>query len=144
MTAIRFQADADLRQAIVTGTIRRQPEIDFQSAYEALLEGKKDPEVLAIAAQDGRVLVTHDRKTMPIEFGKFIMSQTSSGVLIISQKMSVSEAIEAIVLVCEASTTEEWVNQIMSIPCSRWHQLLKPLWFFSQPIRILSSAIKNG
>jgi hypothetical protein len=116
MTAIRFQADADLRQAIVTGTIRRQPEIDFQSAYEALLEGKKDPEVLAIAAQDGRVLVTHDRKTMPIEFGKFIMSQTSSGVLIILQKMSVSEAIEAIVLVWEASTTEEWVNQIMSIP----------------------------
>ncbi|RCJ39626.1 hypothetical protein A6770_11065 [Nostoc minutum NIES-26] len=99
MTAIRFQADADLRQAIITGTIRRQPGIDFQSAYAALLEGKKDPEVLAIAAQDGTVLVTHDRKTMPIEFGKFIMSQNSSGVLVISQKMSVSDAIEALVLV---------------------------------------------
>jgi hypothetical protein len=85
MTAVRFQADADLKQAIVTGTIRRQPNIDFQSAYAARLEGKKDPEVLAIAAQDGRVLVTHDRKTMPAEFGKFIMSQTSSGVLVLSQ-----------------------------------------------------------
>ncbi len=74
MTAVRFQADADLRQAIVTGTIRRQPNIDFQSAYAARLEGKKDPEVLAIAAQDDRVLVTHDRKTMPAEFGEFIMS----------------------------------------------------------------------
>ncbi|MEH2258385.1 hypothetical protein [Nostoc sp.] len=69
MTAVRFQADADLRQAIVTGTIRRQPDIDFQSAYAALLESKKDPEVLAITAQNGRVLVTHDRKTMPAEFG---------------------------------------------------------------------------
>ncbi len=74
MTAVRFQADADLKQAIVTGTIRRQPNIDFQSAYAARLEGKKDPEVLAIAAQDDRVLVTHDRKTMPAEFGEFIMS----------------------------------------------------------------------
>ncbi|MCC5666953.1 DUF5615 family PIN-like protein [Nostoc sp. CHAB 5784] len=49
-----------MSQAIVTGTIRRQPNLDFQSAYTALLEGKKDSEVLAIAAQDGRVLVTHD------------------------------------------------------------------------------------
>ncbi|MEH2042301.1 DUF5615 family PIN-like protein [Nostoc sp.] len=101
---------------MVTGTIRRQPDIDFQSAYAALLESKKDPEVLAITAQNGRVLVTHDRKTMPAEFGEFIMSQTSSGVLILSQNMSISDAIEALILVWEASTAEEWVNQIMSIP----------------------------
>ncbi len=116
MTIIRFQADADLKQAIVTGTLRRQPKIDFQSANAAELEGKKDSEVLAIAAQDGRVLVTHDRKTMPAEFGKFIVSQTSSGILIVSQNLLVSDAIEAVILIWEASTAEEWVNQIMSIP----------------------------
>jgi hypothetical protein len=116
MTTVRFQADADLKQAIVTGTIRRQPNLDFQSAYLAGLEGKKDREVLAIAAQDGRVIVTHDRKTMPPEFGEFIISQTSSGVLILSQNLPVSNAIEALILVWEASTAEEWVNQIMSIP----------------------------
>jgi predicted nuclease of predicted toxin-antitoxin system len=116
MTKVRFQADADLRQAIVTGTIRRQLNLDFKSAYTALLEGKKDSEVLAIAAQDGRLLVTHDRKTMPSEFGKFIMSKTSSGVLILSQNLSVSDAIEALILVWEASTAEEWINQMMSIP----------------------------
>ena len=85
MTAIRFQADADLRQAIVTGAIRREPNLDFRSANEAELERIKDPEVLALAARGGRVLVTHDRKTMPTEFGQFITSQTSSGVLILSQ-----------------------------------------------------------
>jgi predicted nuclease of predicted toxin-antitoxin system len=87
MTIVRFQADADLKQAIVTGTLRRQPNIDFQSANAAELEGKKDSEVLTIAAQNGRVLITHDRKTMPAEFGKFIVSQTSSGVLIVSQNL---------------------------------------------------------
>jgi predicted nuclease of predicted toxin-antitoxin system len=116
MTTVRFQADADLKQAIVTGTIRRQPNLNFQSAYAAGLEGKKDSQVLAIAARDGRVLVTHDRKTMPAEFGEFILSKTSSGVLIVSQNLSVSDAIEALILVWEASTAEEWVNQIMSIP----------------------------
>lgn len=116
MTIVRFQADADLKQAIVTGTLRRQQNIDFQSVNAAELEGKKDSEVLAIAAQNGRVLITHDRKTMPAEFGKFIVSQTSSGVLIVSQNLLVSDAIEAVILIWEASTAEEWVNQIMSIP----------------------------
>ena len=108
MTEIRFQADADLRQAIVTGAIRRRPNLDFQSANETGLEGIKAPEVLTIAARDGRVLVTHDRKTMPTEFGQFIMSQTSSGVLILSQNLAISEAIDAIILVWEASTAEDW------------------------------------
>lgn len=116
MTVVRFQADADLKQAIVTGTIRRQPDINFQSAYAAGLEGKKDPEVLVIAAQSGRVFVTHDCKTMPAEFNDFIRSQTSSGVLVLSQNMSINDAIEALILVWEASTAEEWVNQIMRIP----------------------------
>ncbi|BCU09646.1 MULTISPECIES: hypothetical protein [Microcystis] len=39
MTEIRFQADADLRQAIVPGAIRRRPNLDFQSANETGLEG---------------------------------------------------------------------------------------------------------
>ena len=116
MTRIRFQADADLRQAIVSGAIRRQPNLDFQSANKAGLEGVKDPEVLAIAAGDGRLLVTHDRKTMPTEFGQFMMSQRSSGVLILSQKLPIREAINAIILVWEASTAEEWVDQIMTFP----------------------------
>ena len=113
---VRFQADADLRQAIVAGTIRRQHTLDFQSANEAGLEGKKDSEVLAIAAQHGRLLLTHDRKTMPTEFAQFIMSQHSSGVLILSQSLPVSEAIDTLILIWEASTAEEWIDRIMSLP----------------------------
>lgn len=116
MTVVRFQADADLKQTIVTGVVRRQPKIDFQSANAAELEGKQDSEVLMIAAQNNRVLVSHDRKTMPTEFGKFIMSDSSSGVLILAQNLPISEAIDSLIIVWEASTAEEWVNQIMSIP----------------------------
>ncbi|AUT02422.1 hypothetical protein CLI64_19630 [Nostoc sp. CENA543] len=116
MRLVKFQADADLKQAIVTGVLRRQPNIDFQSANAAGLEGKQDSEVLMIAAQDSRVLVTHDRTTMPGEFGNFIMSKTSFGVLILSQNLPISDAIDSLIIVWEASTAEEWVNQIMSIP----------------------------
>ncbi|YAF97213.1 MAG: DUF5615 family PIN-like protein [Nodularia sp. CChRGM 3473] len=107
MTVVRFQADADLKQAILTGTIRKQPNIDFQSANTAGLEGKKDQDVLEIAASEGRVLVTHDRKTMPAEFGQFIVLQTSTGVLIVSQNLPTIDAIDALILIWEASTAED-------------------------------------
>jgi predicted nuclease of predicted toxin-antitoxin system len=74
---VRYQADADLNQAIVTGVLRREPTIDFKTSFAAGLEGVKDPEVLAIAAQQGRILVSHDRKTMPSEFAAFITSNGS-------------------------------------------------------------------
>ena len=85
---IRYQADADLNQAIVTGVLRQEPKIDFQTASAAGLEGVKDPEVLAIAAQQERILVSHDRKTMPAEFAAFIARHRSSGVIIVSREDS--------------------------------------------------------
>jgi ACT domain-containing protein len=53
---------------------------------------------------------------MPAEFGQFILSNSSSGVLILSQNLPINEAIEAIILVWEASTAEEWIDQIMTFP----------------------------
>jgi hypothetical protein len=62
---IRFQADADLNEDIVLGLLRLEPSIDFQTADEAGLRGLSDDLVLKRAAEEGRVLATHDRRTMP-------------------------------------------------------------------------------
>lgn len=63
---IKFQADNDLKRAIVQGVKRRQPAIDFQTAEEAQLDGLSDENVLALATSEGRVLVSHDHRTMPV------------------------------------------------------------------------------
>ena len=62
---VRFQADADLNEDIVAGVVRREPRIDFETADEASLRELPDSQVLALAAQENRILVTHDRRTMP-------------------------------------------------------------------------------
>lgn len=62
---VRFQADADLNQIVLLATIRREPTIDFQTANRANLVGLDDKSVLALAAEEGRIIVSHDRKTMP-------------------------------------------------------------------------------
>jgi len=113
---IWLQADADLRSSIVKGVRRREAAIDFQTAEEANLTGLDDPTVLAVAAAKGRVLVSHDFRTMPEHFGRFITSETSAGVILISQDMSISQAIEGLILIWWATEAEEWINRISRLP----------------------------
>jgi len=53
--SIRYQADADLNRIIVAAVRRRLFDVDFRTATEAGLSGRTDPEVLALAALDGRM-----------------------------------------------------------------------------------------
>lgn len=112
----RFQADADLNEIILTALLRREPGIDFQSATVAGLEGRDDLEVLALAANASRLLVTHDRKTMPGHFATFIASRPSPGVLIVPQRLPIARAVEDLLLIWSATDTQEWVNVLYSLP----------------------------
>jgi uncharacterized protein DUF5615 len=113
---IRFQADADLNEDIVSGILRREPRVDFCTAGQAGLRGLGDAEALALAARSGRILVSHDRKTMPIHFAEFVQTHTSPGVFIISQKTDLLSVIEGLLLVRTTTEAEEWVNTICTIP----------------------------
>ncbi len=112
----RFQADADLNEDIVKGVLRREPRIDFQTATSARLRGLSDLEVLALAAQEDRILVSHDRRTMPQTFAEFIRTETSPGLFLVSQKADLLLTIEDILLVWIASSSKEWTNRIAAIP----------------------------
>jgi predicted nuclease of predicted toxin-antitoxin system len=101
---------------MVSGLLRNHPDMDFQTAQEAGIRGLADPEVLARAADDRRILVTHDRRTMPAHFADFIQQRESPGVIIISQRVSVRRAMDELDLVWEASEAEEWTNLIVELP----------------------------
>ena len=71
---------------------------------------------MPISAQERRILVSHDRKTMPIEFARFITNDRSSGVIIVSRKVSIETIIEELILIWAVSSAEEWINRIAKIP----------------------------
>jgi hypothetical protein len=113
---IRFQADADLNQVIVSAVVRRVPAIDFKSATSAGLAGLKDQEVLAVAARDGRILVTHDQSTMPKHFREFLRSQRSPGLIVVPQHLAIGTAADDLILIWTATRVEEWSNRIAFLP----------------------------
>jgi Domain of unknown function (DUF5615) len=113
---VKFLADADLNQDVVKGVLRREPAIDFRTAVSAGLRSLSDLEVLAFAASEGRVLVSHDRKTMPRAFAEWLTAKSTPGVFIVSQNTDLLAAIEALLLVWAVSDAEEWVNRICTLP----------------------------
>lgn len=114
---IRFLADADFNGVIVRGCRRREPTMDFLSANDANLAGVPDPDVLAIAAEQERILVSHDFRTMPHHFADFLQARGSSpGLILVPQRLSIGEAVEELLLIWGASEADEWKNQIDILP----------------------------
>lgn len=113
---VRFQADADLHVPIIKGLRRREPAIDFMIANEAKLAGLDDFAVLALAATNGRVLVSHDVSTMPEAFSRFIQEQTSPGVILVSQELPYRDAIEGLMRVWSSTEAEDWQNVLSFLP----------------------------
>jgi hypothetical protein len=113
----RFLADADLNYAIVNGVLRREPAVDFQSALSAGLRGLQDAEVLARAAVENRVLISHDVGTMPAHFRAFRdAGRDSSGLFLIPQSLDVGTAIEELLLIWLASEASDWKNRLEWLP----------------------------
>ena|SRR3989442_68796 len=112
----RFQADVDFNHKIILGIRRRETAIDFQDARAARVIGLPDIEVLAIAAESGRILVSHDRSTMTAHFVRFTATRSSPGLIIVSQDLDIRQSIEDLLLVRAASAIEEWQNKIGYVP----------------------------
>jgi hypothetical protein len=113
---VRFQADADLNQIIVAALVRRSPLVDFRTAALASLKGLSDAEVLALAATEKRILVTHDAKTMPRHFAEFVRSRESAGVIVVPQHLPVSTVADELLLIAAATSPEDWTNRICYLP----------------------------
>jgi hypothetical protein len=120
--SIRFLADADLDGAIVRGVHRHEPSVDLKSANDADLEGLSDPEVLELAAAEGRVLVSHDTSTMPVHFAaRSRLGLKSPGVLLAFQSAAIGDVIESLLIIWSASREEEWAGQIHYLPSLSRH-----------------------
>jgi hypothetical protein len=69
------------------------------------------------AASENRIVVTHDRRTMPEHFrDRLLAGKSSPGVLIVSQGVPIGRAVDSIILIWSASQAQEWCNQIHHLP----------------------------
>ena len=114
---LHLAADENFNNDIIRGLLRREPGLDIVRVQDAGLSGKDDTVVLEWAAQDGRVLLTHDVATMTRHAYERVKSgKPMPGVFEVSRKVPISTAIEDLLLLAECSEEGEWEGQVHYLP----------------------------
>lgn len=81
------------------------------------LSGADDPTVLAWAAQEGRIVLTHDVATMTTFAYQRIQTRLSMpGLFEVSRRVPIGLVIEEIILIAECSLDGEWEGQVRFLP----------------------------
>jgi Domain of unknown function (DUF5615) len=116
--SIRYQADNDLKRVFVDATLRRECSIDFQIAQVAGLDDLDDELVLRRASEQGRILVSHDKRTMLRSLAAFVaLGGKRPGVLlVIPQQAPVRDVAETLILIWADNRPDEWINLVTKIP----------------------------
>ena len=114
---LRLAADENFNGDIVRGLLRRNPKLDIVRVQDVGLSGADDLSVLQWAADQGRILVTHDISTLAKHaFDRTAAGQPMPGVFEVRSVAPVGQAIEDLILLAECSFDSEWEGQVRFLP----------------------------
>jgi predicted nuclease of predicted toxin-antitoxin system len=114
---LRLLMDEDFRGPILAGLRRHYPELDFVRAVDVGLNGIDDDLVLAWAAADGRITVSHDVNTMIDAANRRIEAgQPMSGLILVPQNVATGTAIVEIRQVAELANSSEMLGNTLWLP----------------------------
>ena len=79
--------------------------------------GTLDPEILRWCEEHDFILVTNNRKSMPVHLSDHIaQGRHIPGILILNGKLSVGENLEELILIADASFEDEYQDRIDFLP----------------------------
>jgi predicted nuclease of predicted toxin-antitoxin system len=114
---LRLVSDENFNGEIVRGLLRRQPDLDLVRIQDVGLLGAEDPAILAWAASEGRVLLTHDRRTIPsFAYERTRQGEPMTGVFLVDDQAPVGQMIEELLVATLCSSPEEWRGQVLFFP----------------------------
>ncbi len=114
---LRLLADENLDGNILRGVLRRVQGVDVVRVQEVGLSGAEDPAVLAWAAEQGRVLVTHDVETVTgFAFKRVDAGLAMPGVIEIVATAPIGKAVEDLALLIECLGDGELTDQVIYLP----------------------------
>lgn len=114
---LRLVADENFNNDIVRGLLRRKPDLDIVRVQDVGLSNTDDEIILEWIAEEGRVLLTHDVKTITkFAYQRLRQGKPMPGVFEVRRKTPLGEVIEDILLLVEVSFEGEWDKQVQYLP----------------------------
>ena len=114
---IRILADENFNNHILKGLVRLNPDVEIVRVQDTEMYTKPDPDLLAWAAEQGYVLVSHDYRTIP----KFANDRIEAnlpmmGVIMAHRNLPLRQVIDDLLVFIIATEPEEWVNRMEFLP----------------------------
>ena len=110
-------SDENFNGDIVRGLLLRHPNLDLLRVQDVGLREVDDPAILAWAASNGRILLTHDRATMPdFAYNRLVRGELMAGTFVVNDRMPMRQAIDKLLLLIDCSEQAEWQGVVLYLP----------------------------
>ena len=121
MNEIRYLLDENVNPILRSALLRKRPNLTVWQVgmlgTPAL--GTLDPEILFWCEENDFILVTNNRKSMPVHLTDHLATgRRAAGIFILNAEMNVGETVDELVLIAAASSAEEYQAQIIYLPIS--------------------------
>ncbi|MGD0499266.1 MAG: DUF5615 family PIN-like protein [Bryobacteraceae bacterium] len=114
---LRWLADENFNNDILRALVRASRDLDIVRAQDAGLTGTGDEALLAWAADQKRVLLTHDVSTITAHAYRRVMKgEPMPGVFEVGHRVPILAAVEDIILLSGCSNPDEWEGQVRYLP----------------------------
>jgi hypothetical protein len=114
---LRLLSDENLNGDIIRGLFLRKPDLDLIRVQDVGLIEIEDPAILAWAADNQRIVITHDRATMPdFAYERLVRGEIMSGMFVVNDRMPIRQAIDELLLLIDCTEQPEWKETVLYIP----------------------------
>jgi len=114
---LRLVADENFSKRILNGLREHESVVDIVRVQDVGLLSMDDPSILEWAAQEGRILLTHDKKTMiGFAYERVSANQPMPGLFVVRRSDAVGNAINDLLVLAGASFEGEFEGQVWHIP----------------------------
>jgi hypothetical protein len=119
MKRLRFLLDEHVPRAVQDQLLRLSPGIDILivGQADAPAKGTPDSDLLRWIEQTGYILVTNNRRTMPVHLqAHFEAGGHISGILLLRRDASLGQVIEHLFLLWESAEVDEFQDRVLFVP----------------------------
>ena len=114
---IKFLTDEDYNNIVLGGLLLRLPEVNVVRVQDVGLMNTHDSLVLAWAAQENRIVLTHDVTTLLDEaYERVAEGLPMPGVMVSPQLSPVAPVINNLVFIVQNSSDNEWQDSVVFLP----------------------------
>lgn len=114
---MRFLADENFNGKVLSGLQKALPDLDIVRAQDTDMAGSPDPVLLEWAAQEERIILTHDVQTLAGYANYRVRAGLKMpGIIEVKMSKSIGTIKDELVLMIAASSPEEFESQVKYIP----------------------------